>query len=248
MMISFKIYRELIMKLTVTIAFASVGFLSVPALAQENGTTDSPQAPSIAKMAPAGPITVGGPWNEFSFTGAGSLAKGCAPADPGGLGCIPSSSGNSHFVGAPPWTFVAPSDGLTLTVTDAFQKGDSFEVLDMGISIGSTSAVPTNPASCGSDPVPCLTDPTVSHGVFDLGPGPHSITIKTVTSPFGSGAAYFRVDAKREHLVCYRIVHHGPFKQREVTAQDQFGNATYLVLQPELLCVPASKTDITPGR
>jgi hypothetical protein len=43
------------------IAFASVGFLSVPALARENGTTDSPQARSIAKMAPAGPITVGGP-------------------------------------------------------------------------------------------------------------------------------------------------------------------------------------------
>jgi hypothetical protein len=58
MMISFKIHRELIIKLAVTIAFASVGFLSVPALAQENGTTDSPQAPSITKMAPAGPITV----------------------------------------------------------------------------------------------------------------------------------------------------------------------------------------------
>jgi hypothetical protein len=55
------------MKLTAPIAFASVGFLSVPALAQENG---------IAKMAPAVPITVGGPWNEFSFTSAGSLAKG----------------------------------------------------------------------------------------------------------------------------------------------------------------------------
>ena len=73
------------MKSTAVIALASAGFLSVPALAQENGTTDSPQAPSVAKMAPAGPIAVGGPWNEFSFTSAGSLAKGCAPADPGGL-------------------------------------------------------------------------------------------------------------------------------------------------------------------
>jgi hypothetical protein len=71
-------------------------------------------------MAPAGPITVGGPWNEFSFTSAGSLQRG--PADPGGLGCIPSSSGNSYFVGAPPWTFVAPSDGLTLTVTEALER------------------------------------------------------------------------------------------------------------------------------
>jgi hypothetical protein len=149
-------------------------------------------------------------------------------------------------VGAPPWTFVAPSDGLRLTVTDAFLKGGSYEVLDMGVSIGSTPAVPSSSVSCGSDPVPCLADPTVSHGVFNLGPGPHSITIRAVASPFGSEAAYFRVDAKREHLVCYRIVHHGQFKQHEVSTEDQFGNATYLVLQPELLCVPASKTDITP--
>jgi hypothetical protein len=143
---------------------------------------------------------------------------------------------------------VAPSDGLTLTVTDAFQKGDIFEVLDMGVSIGSTSTVPTDPASCGSDPVPCLADPTMSHGVFQLGPGPHSITIKATTSPFGGGAAYFRVDAKREHLVCYRIVHHGRLEQHEVVTEDQFGKATYLVIQPELLCVPASKTDITPSK
>jgi hypothetical protein len=82
------------MRSTAIIALASVTFLSVPALAQENGTAERPQAPSVAKMAPAGPITVGGPWNEFSFTSVGSLARGCAPADPGGLGCVPSSSGN----------------------------------------------------------------------------------------------------------------------------------------------------------
>ena len=171
------------MKSAVVIALTTVGLFSLPAFAQENGTTDRPQAPSAAKMAPIGPVAVGGPWNEFSFGGTGSLARGCAPADPGGSGCEPSSSGNSHFVGAPPWTVVAPSDGLTLTVTDAFQKGDTFEVLDMGIPIGSTSAVPTNSASWGSDPVPCLADPTMSHGVFQLGPGPHSITLKATTSP-----------------------------------------------------------------
>lgn len=236
------------MKSTAVFAMVSVSFLSVPALAQENGTTDVPQAPSVARMAPAGPIAVGGSWNEFSFTTAGVFAKGCAPADPGGLGCVPSSSGNSHFVGAPPWTFVAPSDGVTLTVTDAFLKGDIFEVDDKGIPIGNTSAVPMNPATCGSDPVPCLADPTVSHGVFNLGPGAHSITIKAVASPYGGGAAYFRVDVKQEHLVCYRITPQGRFQQREVTTLDQFGNSTFLVLQPELLCVPASKTDITPSK
>lgn len=168
---------------SVAVVLAAV-VISTPSFAQENGTTERSQVPSTAAVAPAGPITPGGPWNEFSFAGAGSFAKGCAPADPSGSGCVPSSAGNSHFVGAPPWTFVAPSDGATLTVTDAFQKGDAFQVLDLGNPIGSTSAVPTNSASCGNDPVPCLADPTVSHGVFDLGPGAHSITIKALASPF----------------------------------------------------------------
>ena len=112
MMTSCAVTRSIIVKSTAVIALASMSFLSVPALAQENGTSESPQAPSVARMAPTGPIAVGGPWNEFSFTSAGSLAKRCAPVDPGGLGCVPSSSGNSQFVGAPPWTFVAPSDGV----------------------------------------------------------------------------------------------------------------------------------------
>jgi hypothetical protein len=38
--------------------------------------------------------------------------------------------------------------------------------------------------------------PTVSHAVFFLEPGPHSITITPTVSPFGVGAAYFRVDAE----------------------------------------------------
>jgi hypothetical protein len=240
--------REIDIKAVGATALAAVGCLSLPALAQENGTIDRGQVPGTAAVAPAGPITPGGPWNEFSFTGAGSFAKGCAPADPGGLGCAPSSAGNSHFVGAPPWTFVAPSDGATLTVTDAFLRGDTFQVLDIGNPIGSTSAVPTNATSCGSDPVPCLADPTVSHGVFNLGPGAHSITIKALASPFQTGAAYFRVDLKRDHFMCYQIKEQGQFHPREVTTEDQFGNAKLIVLQPELLCVPASKTDTTPAR
>src|SRR5437868_1350722 len=120
------------MRITAPIAFALVGFLSVPALAQQpaapaatpqqNGTTDRPQTPGTARMAPAGPVSISGPWNEFSFGAAGSFAKGCAPADSSAPGCGPSSAGNSHFAGPPPWTFVAPSDGVTLTVTDAFRS------------------------------------------------------------------------------------------------------------------------------
>ncbi len=242
------------MRITAPIAFALVGFLSVPALAQQpaapaaapqqNGTTDRPQTPGTARMAPAGPVSISGPWNEFSFGAAGSFAKGCAPADSSAPGCGPSSAGNSHFAGPPPWTFVAPSDGVTLTVTDAFLKGDSFEILDSGVSIGTTSAVPTASASCGSDPAVCVNDPTVSHGVFNLGPGPHSITIRAHTSPFGTGAAYFRVDPKRDHFLCYRVQDHERFVPREVVTEDQFGGAKLRVIQPELLCVPASKMEL----
>jgi hypothetical protein len=224
---------------------AAAGFLSLPALAQENGTTDRSNVPRSAAVAPAGPITAGGPWNEFSFAGPGSDAKGCAPADPGGASCVPSSAGNSHFIGAPPWIFTAPSDGATLTVTDAFQIGDTFQVLDNGNLIGSTSAVTTS-GNCGTDPVPCLADPSVSHGVFNLGPGTHKLTIKMLASPFGTGAAYFRIDNKREHFVCYQISE-APFRPRDVVTEDQFGKAKVRVGKPELLCVPASKTEM-PGK
>jgi hypothetical protein len=221
---------------------AAAGLLSLPALAQENGTTDRSNVPRSAAVAPAGPIAAGGPWNEFSFAGPGSDAKGCAPADPGGAACVPSSSGNSQFVGAPPWTFTVPSDGATLTVTDAFLAGDTFQVMDNGNPIGGTSAVPTS-GSCGSDPVPCLADPSVSHGVFDLGPGAHSLTIKMLASPFNTGAAYFRVDNKREHFICYQITE-APFRPRDVVTEDQFGKERVRVGKPELLCVPASKTEV----
>jgi hypothetical protein len=139
---------------------------------------------------------------------------------------------------------VAPSDGATLTVTDAFIKGDIFEVSDNGIPIGSTSGVAKDASSCGSDPVPCLADPSVSHGVFNLAGGSHSITIKAAASPFGGGAAYFRVDLKREHFVCYQVTEAGVFRPREVVTQDQFGVERLSVLKPQMLCVPASKTEL----
>jgi hypothetical protein len=227
------------------IVLTLTGLASVNAFAKEsNGTIDKANIPKAAAMAPKGAIVTGGPWNEFSFTTAGSSAKGCAPADPAGLGCSPSSAGNSHFVGAPPWTFVAPSDGAALIVTDAFEKGDIFEVFDNGNPIGSTSSVPKSNTSCGSNPEPCSTIPTVSHHIFNLAPGSHSITIKATMSPFQGGAAYFRIDNKREHFVCYRVKDEGQVRPHTVETQDQFGSVRLEVGQPELLCVPASKTVI----
>jgi len=148
----------------------------------------------LAVPAQSTPVPIGGLWSEFSFIPTQTVASGCAPADPAGLACFPSVSGNSTFIGAPAWTFVAPATGATLTVTDAFTHGDSFDLLDFGTLIGSTPAVAAL-GTCGSDPVDCLADPLSSHATFLLGAGDHSITIEPIAEPFGPGSAYFRVDA-----------------------------------------------------
>ena len=141
-------------------------------------------APSIH----ADPITVGGLWQEFSFGGPGSSAGACTIAT-----CIPSPAGNAEFLPTPPWTFTLGPGGGFLTITDAFLIGDAFDVFDFGVPLGSTLSVAVG-GECGDDPVPCFANPAVSHGVFSLTAGDHSITIIARDSPFGVGAAYFRVD------------------------------------------------------
>ncbi|MDT7688542.1 MAG: hypothetical protein QOE46_1301 [Acidobacteriota bacterium] len=190
-----------------------------------------------------GSVPVGGPWIEFAFTGTGSMATGCSPADSGGPGCSPSSGGNSAFGGKPPWTFTAPAGGAMITVTDAFLRGDQFDVLDNNVAIGPTSA-PVTTGSCGDNPDPCLVDPQVSHGVFNVAAGPHSITIRAKASPFGAGAAYFRIDLAPpalDHWMCYDVKPINSFKPRKVAIRNQFEVNEYLVLSPRLLCVPSSK-------
>ncbi|HEV7796875.1 MAG TPA: hypothetical protein VGO73_01870, partial [Pyrinomonadaceae bacterium] len=185
----------------------------------------------------------GGPWIEFGFAGTGSSATGCSPADPTGIACSPSSGGNSVFGTAPPWTFTAPAGGANLTVTDAFLRGDQFEVFDFGVSIGATS-LPATTGDCGSDPDPCLADAGVSHRVFPMAAGPHSITIKMKASPFSIGAAYFRIDAAPaglDHWLCYEVKQTQKFKKRRVVIHNQFEDREYIVVEPELLCVPSTK-------
>jgi PEP-CTERM motif len=145
----------------------------------------------VATPAWAGPITIGD-WYEFSFMGPGIPAAGCFPADPAGPFCAPSSGTPTTFLDAPPWTFAAPAEGASLTVTDAFQSGDRFEIFDFGLSIGLTSLTGGLLVDCGDDPVPCLANPFMSHGFFVLGPGNHSITIIPIAGE--TGGAYFRVD------------------------------------------------------
>ena len=129
---------------------------------------------------------------QFSFTDAGVLATGCQPNDPVGDFCVPSSGTPTEFLGAAPWTFVAPVAGAFLTVVDAFVAGEQFEIFDLGVSLGLTSA-PVGVGDCGDDPAACLADPNMSRGIFALLAGDHSITITPTLSPGGSGSGYLQV-------------------------------------------------------
>lgn len=136
-----------------------------------------------------GPIVtnpLGGPWYEFRFSGVGVPASD-------GSGTVPSGGGNSIYADAPPWTFVGPG---MLTVTDAFQVGDRFEVFDSLVSVGLTSVPSGTPGMLDvTDPAETSLDSAFSSGVFDFGGGDHSITIVPVLSPYGGGAGYFKLDA-----------------------------------------------------
>jgi YVTN family beta-propeller protein len=151
---------------------------------------------ALATCVDAGPVTPGS-FLEFGFATAGVPATGCAPDDPAGPFCIPSSGTPTGFLDAPPWTFAAPASGSLLTITDAFQSGDRFEIFDFGASIGLTSA-PVNGADCGDDPLACLATPGISFGNFLLASGNHSITIVPVLAPGGGGSGYLGVDAVPE--------------------------------------------------
>jgi hypothetical protein len=147
----------------------------------------------LASPAHAGPILTD-IWYEFGFGAPGTSATGCFPADPAADACVPSSGTPTTFIDTPPWTFNAAAGGATLTVTDAFESGDQFEVLDFGVPLGFTSAAGLG-SDCGDDPVTCLADANFSHGFFLMAAGNHSITIAPSASPFGSGAAYLILEA-----------------------------------------------------
>jgi hypothetical protein len=119
-----------------------------------------------------------GNWYEFEFGLAGSYASQFG-SDP-----------------APPWTY-SESFATILTVTDIDNAGDMFTVYDNGTLVGSTSDVPnTGITNNVYYPDTALTSSDLSHGIFDLSPGSHSITIQVARNAlnFVEGAAYFRVD------------------------------------------------------
>jgi hypothetical protein len=145
----------------------------------------------LSLPASAGPI----PYDDFlqfSFGIVGIPAAGCDPADPNGPFCTPSSGTPTVFLDTWPWEFLAPTDGATLTLVDAFLSGDRFELFDFGTSLGLTSA-PLAGADCGDDPLVCLADPGMSQGTFLFGAGTHSISILPTSAPDFGGTGYFNV-------------------------------------------------------
>ncbi len=147
---------------------------------------------TVAHSVVAGPIPFD-TFHQFSFDSPGGGVVGCDPADPAGAFCIGSSGTATDFLDPPPWTFLAPSAGATLTVIDAFLSGDVFEIFDNGGSLGLTS-VPGS-GDCGDDPVVCLGTPGMSFGVFALGAGAHSLTMQVAQAPNGAGSGYLQVAA-----------------------------------------------------
>jgi hypothetical protein len=134
---------------------------------------------------------IDGDWLEFRFAQANTFAFQCSA-----VGCTPSAAGNSEFLGARPWTFTN-TDPVLLVLTDAFQHGDAFQPFDFGVAVGGpTPAVVADNVGSGPDPTdPAFTslDPLYSHASYLFAPGDHSITIRVNTSPYGGGAAYFRL-------------------------------------------------------
>ncbi len=123
------------------------------------------------------------PWGEFLFGGVGTFATA-------GTGAVPSSAGNSFYLGDPAWTFTALSP-VSLIVQDAFIAVDQFAVFNFGALLGATS-VPLGTDPGLSDPVASFALPDYSHGVFSLPAGSYSITIQQVAGIGGAG--YLCVD------------------------------------------------------
>jgi len=158
-------------KLSVLILLV-VGLCMVPALVQADS------------------ITVGDPlWYEFHFGLAGTFAT------TGVDECVPSSSGNSQFAPDPAWTF-ATASGTRVTIVDAFQAGDQFQLYDFGSPIGATTFVANTGTFITDDPAVAVGNAALSRGFFSLAPGAHSLDIQVVQNALDTtaGCAYFRVD------------------------------------------------------
>jgi hypothetical protein len=145
-------------------------------------------------MVQASPIVVGGPWYAFEFGFPPTFAVGVATHD-------------SADPGIPPWTYDAAT-ATSVKITDSYTAGDMFSLYDFNVFVGTTSTVPTT-ALGTTNPTPDVDylDPLLSHGLFILPAGNHSLTIQTYQVYAGAenfpppvGVAFFRVDANAAPL------------------------------------------------
>ncbi len=181
-----------------------MGFGSItPVIAQVDGSSGLSDTPIAGQEKAAGPVPIDGTWFEWSFFNFPIISSfGCPPADPfAPFPCTPSTGTPTVFADIPPYTFTCPASGCTLTVTDAFNQGDEFEVFDGVGSIGTTSVVthPLIETLCApnlTDPEDCLLDADSSSGVFPLAAGAHDITFLPTFVQSDAGAAYFKVLAQ----------------------------------------------------
>jgi hypothetical protein len=142
-------------------------------------------AAALAAPASASTLSIG-PYYNFFFGGTGSFAT------PGGSTNVTGIGGGAVTTvspGAQPWS-ITVVDPIVLYVFDAYLKGDVFEAFANGNSLGQTSAPFNIGASCGTD-LPLCASTGGSTGQFLLTAGTYDITLKAVSSPFGSGGGFF---------------------------------------------------------
>jgi len=118
------------------------------------------------------------------------------------------------------------SRAVVVRLTDAFCKGDRFELLDHGIPVLETSLVqmvPCDKNACKNtvNPSQAFIDRSYSSGGIVLLPGLHSLTIRVLQSPFGSGQAFLRVDTLWEQCTV------GPYTIVQQPSQSSSSNAYY---------------------
>lgn len=167
----------MIQRTTVAIALLGFGGLCTGAFA-DPVTVDTSCNPTVD------PPSAGGcTWNNFY--------ESAATGAPFGTGS--SFSGYYVAAGTDPWTIADTTDYFLLRVLDGGHQGDTFEVFDNSVELGTTSSTTVNlnhtcandptdsiaGVSPGSDPASCWSDPLMSQGSFELAPNPsgHSIEI-----------------------------------------------------------------------
>jgi hypothetical protein len=144
-------------------------------------------------LAQASAVVVGNS-NWYAF------CAGFDPAQPNNCSqnnfAVGSAFANTDNPGSPPWTYTSAA-ATAVKITDTAAAGDIYRLYDLGIPVGYTSTVPitaigTNNATPDLD----YLDPRLSHGLFTLGAGSHSLTIEITQHAEGNLAAigFFRID------------------------------------------------------